>query len=426
MIWKKLKTVPKFAFVAVLIVVSTVAFALWWMYHSMQQAWKSGPAEDIRPRIARIEANPTGFLLVDNDLYELASGAIVFKNWLKEGMPGKLFYDGKAKRFLAQYERGFIRYDLGGTVEATLVQKTKPAFSDDYKWMVYAKDKDVWRADVDWQGFKLVNEKKLTSIEQFNEMFFAANIFLGTEKTLVVRNMNNLLRVNLETGDVKPTQISLLGIAKRKSPDGKSVAGVERGQFFCYDVDSEATKTVPIGRGAINDYLWLDNDHCAAISAGKTVVLYDRIKNTLEEVAALPAFSQRIGEPSPDGRFAFCASNRGGVLLDFKKKSAVPVKGGAGVTWVSDDTFAFSREVPDSDLRGMWLQTAGQDERRISPEPYLVGKSGPMVKTLKSARLVVFETKHGIATMKMDGTAISESIKLGSAGQVVAIENWIR
>ena len=237
--------------------------------------------------------------------------------------------------------------------------------------------------------------------------------------------MNKLLRINLETGDVKPTQISLNGIAKRKSPDGKSVVGLERGQFFCYDVDTEDTKTVPVGRGAINDFQWLDNDHCAAIAAGKAVILYDRAKNTLNDIAALPGHCSRIGEPSPDGRFAFCAGIGAGVLVDFKEKTAVPVAAGAGTSWVTNNTFAFSREVPDSELRGMWLQTAGQGERRISPEPYLVSKTGAELMKLQSLGLVVFVTKHGLSTMKPDGTALAQLAPLANApSHVLGIELW--
>ena len=102
---------------------------------------------------------------------------------------------------IAQYERGFIRYGMNGAVEARLVQKNKPAFSDDLKWAVYANEKDIWRADVDWKEFKLANGRKVTSIGQFSDQYFADNIVVGTNKTLLVHNMNKVLHVNLETGD---------------------------------------------------------------------------------------------------------------------------------------------------------------------------------------------------------------------------------
>ena len=101
-------------------------------------------------------------------------------------------------------------------------------------------------------------------------------------------------------------QISLIDINKRKSPDSKGVVGLENGKFYCYNVDTDEAKYFPVGRGAINDYQWLDNDRCAAIAGGTRVILYDRKQNTLKEVVTLSVQCTKIGEPSPDGRFVFC------------------------------------------------------------------------------------------------------------------------
>jgi hypothetical protein len=428
--WRWLRAFPKFVLVIVLIVGSSIGFYAWWWFHSLKKTIFEGhpsPVEDIAPKIAKIESDWHNLLLVDNDLYDLESGKVIFQNWMKDGTPKKLFYDTKAKKFLAQYERGFVRYDEAGAVEATLLQRNKAAFSDDYKWAVYSKEKDIWRADMDWANLKFTNERKVTAIEQFNDLYLADNIILGTEKTLVVRNMNQLLRVNLETGEVHPTKIPLGAIGKRRSSDSKSVVGVQNGQFYCYDVDRDEAKTIQIGRGALNDYLWFGNDRCIAIAEGKSVVAYDRSKNTLTELVALPSPCQNIGEPSPDGRYAFCVGRGGGILVDTNKKTAARVTGGLGVCWISNDTFAFSREVPDSELRGTWLQTVGEGERRVSTVPYLVAKSGPMLLVMKSAGLVVFATKNGLSTMKADGTHVAEVVKLPHPPNLaLGIEEWNR
>jgi hypothetical protein len=424
-----IRAFPKFALVFTLIVGSTVAFGVWWFvlrpFGSM--SWGGlRVVEDIRPKLAKLEAKQGRLLLVDNDLYEVDSGTLIFKNWLqKHGMPQRLFQDGQTKRFIAQYDRGFVRYEPSGAVETALLHKFKPAFSDDLKWVLFARDKDIWRADVDWKEFKLANEKKVTAIEQFNETYFTDNIILGTEKTLVVRNSNKLLRVNLETGDVKPVRIKLNDVGKRRSPDSKWLVGVEGGQFYCYDVDSDELKTIPVGRGAMNDYQWLGNNRCVAIAAGRTVVLYDRLANTLNEIAALPSQLSRIGEPSPDGRFVFCAGRGTGVLVDLEQKTATAVTGGAGIHWISNDTFAFSREVPDSDLRGTWLQTAGASERRVSREPYLVGKLSGLIMSPPNLDMVIFATKHGLLKMKPDGSEVAELAKLPAPpSQVLGIQEW--
>lgn len=424
-----IRAFPKFVLVFTLIVGSTVAFGVWWFvlrpFSSLN--W-GGPrvVEDIGPKLAKLEAKQGRLLLVDNDLYEVDTGTLIFKSWLqKHGMPKRLFQDGQTRKFIAQYDRGFVRYEASGAVETALLHKFTPAFSDDLKWVLFARDKDIWRADVDWKEFKLANERKVTAIEQFNETYFADNIILGTEKTLVVRNSNKLLRVNLESGDVKPVRIKLNDIGDRRSPDSKSVVGVEGGQFYCYDVDSDELKTIPVGRGAVNDYQWLGNDRCVFIAAGRTVMLYDRPSHTLNEIVALPSQLSTIGEPSPDGRFVFCAGRGSGVLVDLEQKTATAITGGAGIQWISKDTFAFSREVPDSDLRGTWLQTAGESERRVSPDPYHVGKSGGFIMSLPNLEMVIFATKHGLSKMKLDGSEVVELLKLPvPPAQVVGIQEW--
>ena len=429
--WNLIRQFPKFALALGIILASIVVLFVWQVSRASKRpatAARSSSAatpapEDNSAKLALIESKPFHLLLVDNDLYDVDDGTLLFKSWLKEGMPQKLFYDEKAKKFLAQYERGFVRYGVAGAVEATLAFKTKPAINDDYKWVLYVKDKDIWRADIDWNGLKQINDRKLTSIEQFNEAFFADNIMLGTEKTVVVRNMGNLLRIDLETGTVKPVRIPLNEIGKRRSPDSKSVVGVENGTFYCYDVDSDQTKTIPIGRGAINDYQWLGNDRCIAIAAMKTAVLYDRTKHTLTELTALPTQCFKIGEPSFDGHFVFCVGRGNGVLLDVEKRTATPVVGGSGVCWASNDTFAFSREVPDSGLRGSWLQRVGEVERRISESPFLVSNAGPSV--LQIGGLALFVTRDGLSKL-VQATGEGETVIKWSAPprRVLELKAW--
>jgi hypothetical protein len=429
MIWAWLTKVPKYALVFGLIVLSTVGFYIWRVTyrarHFLDGLNKPGVVEDVRPKMAKVEANHEHMLLVDNDLYDLNGGGLIFRNWLKEGMPAKLFWEAESKTMLAQYERGFVRYKLDGTEATAMPEKYPFGIADDYKWIVFARDKDIWRADMDWKALKLTNEKRVTSIGQFNDQNFARDIVIGTEKTLLIRQLNKVLHVNFATGDVKPMQISLIDINKRRSPDSKGVVGLENGRFYFYNVDTDEAKYFPVGRGAINDYQWLGNDRCAAIAGGTRVVLYDRRQNTLKEVVTLSTQCSKIGEPSPDGRFVFCYSWKGGDLVDVEKKTATPFKGGAGISWVSSDTFAFSREVPDSDLRGTWLQKVGEGERRVSPEPYLVGKAGGFIVPLPSGEQVVFATKRGIAKMKPNGSQLVEVVRSVHAPErVLAIQDW--
>ena len=106
-------------------------------------------------------------------------------------------------------------------------------------------------------------------------------------------------------------------------------------------------------------------------------------------------------------------------MVDFEKKTAIPVIGGAGLRWVTADTFAFSREITDSSLRGTWLQTVGEDERRISLEPYLVHSSGGEIMGLKAAQMIVFATEHGLSTSNLGGTDTKETVSLARPPSLV-------
>jgi hypothetical protein len=412
--WRYLRQFPKFIIAGLIIAGSLTVLFVWKARHASEQTVVPAAlvlppqVKDTKAQEAQVEYNHERLILVDNELYDIDTGAVVFKAWLAKEMPERLFYDADSKKLIAQYELGFVRYNLDGTVEATLLQQFKPAVSKDLKWMLYVKDKDIWRADIDWNDFKLVNERQITSIEQFWPQNFAENIFFWTDKSLVVRNLANLLGVNLETGNVKPVRIPLDEIAKRRSPDGERLVGVENGEFYCYDLESNTTKTVRIGRLAINDYQWIGNDKCVVIVAGRAVVSYDRLNNTFNEVLQLPMICSKIQEPSPDGRFVFCSDWKGEELVDLEKRTAAPFTGGAGVEWVNNDTVISSREVPDTDLRGTWLQTMGEKERRVSPEPYLVSHTGGSMMAVPSAGVVVFATQYGLSKMRPDGSELGE------------------
>lgn len=436
--WSLAKQFPKYALVFGIILGSSLIFGIWWISHwraKHQQVHGTAAADlaAIQRQAAKAEARIDYLFLADDDLYDAGTGELIFKNWLHGDHPVRLFYDAKTTKILGQYAEGFVRYNFDGSREAVMMQMVNPpAFSPDFKRAVYVKNKDVWKAEIDWQKLTFANEHKVTTMGVFYDQHFSENVVLLTEKTLVVRNVNNLLRVDLESGKVAPSRLPLKDIARRRSPDSKWVAGWLGGQFYCYDVDADDSKTVTVGRNELSEYLWLGNDKCLALAAGKTVVAYNRPDNSLTEVTTLPFSCFKMGEPSPDGRYLFAAGGidgRNGALVELEKKAAVPVKGGAGITWVSNDTFAFSRNVPDSDLRGTWLQTVEMEEKLISPEPYLVTNAGARLLVLPTTSLVVFEMDHSISTMGSNSLQLVRFVKIDPSSRVLRmlglkIEQW--
>jgi len=430
---KLFATVPKYAFAALILLVGIGSLAFWLLKKKVEVPTAApGPVVvektfDNSAKIARIESGFGSLVLADNDLYDVESGELLFPKWLKRGMPHKLFWEAATKTLIAQYERGFVRYKPDGSVSAELPNVPAATVADDYKWAVSSKGGDIHQAEIDWPAMKLVNERKVTSTGLFNDQNFAGNILIGTDRTLLVRNANQLLRVSLETGEHQPIRLPLENLRKRRSPDQKSVVGIQSGEFYCYVVDSDTAKSIKVGRVSFNDCQWLQNDLCAVLGGGRAVVLYDAKKHTLSEVVTLPQFCNRIGDPSPDGRFLFCGAQGKVLLVDVRGKTAAPVARGDGIRWIGNDTYVLSRNVADSESRGIWLQKVGGTERRISAEPYIVSQSGPMLMERQAAGLLVFASRNGLSKMTADGTDLGEVAKLPKAvSHALGIEPWPR
>ena len=404
--WALAKQFPKYVLVAGIIVGSTALFAFWWLFlrshpTSPAQTWDDAAARAaIAKNAAKAEARIDYLFLADDDLYDAETGECLFKNWLHGDHPNRLYYDAKTKKIIGQYEQGFARYAFDGTREAAMMmQLNPPALVPGSKKIVFAKGKDIWTAEIDWDAFKFVNERQVTTMGVFYDQNFAANVQLLTEKTLVVRNGTNLLHVDLETGNVKPMRLPLGEIGKRRSPDSKWVAGVQNGQFYCYDVDANEAKTIQVSRAHFSDFQWLGNDRCLALS-DKTVTAYDRVASTLTEVVTLPFSCFKMAEPSPDGRYIFCAGGmnaRNDVLVDLERRTASAISGGSGVCWLNNDSFTYACDAPDSDARGTWLQLVAKNERRVSSEPYLTSGTQARELNLSAVNIIIFETRKGLS-----------------------------
>ena len=175
--WALLKQFPKYALVLGVIVGSTALFAFWWLTHSRSKPRLfQEPVVDqaaIRAQAAKAEAAVGTLILVDDNLVDARTGEVLFKHWLRGDNPTRLFYNPMAKKLYGQYDRGFARYAFDGTREASMMGVDALAICDDFKKVVFARKKNVWVADTDWQNFRFVNERQVTNIDSFYENHFA-------------------------------------------------------------------------------------------------------------------------------------------------------------------------------------------------------------------------------------------------------------
>ena len=198
-----IKKAPKFALVVGVIVGSTALFSLWWFKHSARKAAVEHPEiaaaaqEAVAAKTAEIEQHWNRMFLVGNDLYDAETDELIFKDWLKGTLPERLFYELETKKIIGLVTNGLVRFGLDGKFEGQLTQRYAVVLSRDFKRMIFTREKDIWTAEVDLKEFKLINERKATSIGLFDEQNFATNVFLESSGFLMMRNLNQTVRVNL-------------------------------------------------------------------------------------------------------------------------------------------------------------------------------------------------------------------------------------
>lgn len=94
--------------------------------------------------------------------------------------------------------------------------------------------------------------------------------------------------------------------------------------------------------------------------------------------------------------------------------------------WVSGDTLIYTRDVPDTATRGVFLQTMGERERQVLGDPYTVGRDGgAAVCPMLQIGEVVFGTRNALYRMKPDGSELKEIAQLRRpVGRIQAVEFW--
>lgn len=413
--WRLIKQFPKYLIVIGVVMTATVLFGFWWYFRFSFLRKDNTEAE--KARQAKIEevavtlpAKVGHLLLADGDLYDLDSGRLLLKQWLKEKQPLKLYYDEEFQKMIGRYPLGLVRFNLNGRQEAAISWQHGLVIDDAMETALFARENDIWKARVDLRAFQLIDEQRVTTTGAVMERYFAQSLLLRTPSILVLRNLNQILRVDLISGQVTSVKMQLPGMKDNRSPDGAVVVAATAVQmkpkFFAYDLEKDESKIFDLDtRSRITAFQWLNRDRCAFVEGGLVLKVYDRQTQEIEKVMDLPIQCSDIAKPSPSGRFVFCGSFRESVLVDTESKKAEPLKNPAqNYEWVADDVLLCAWDVPDSDQRGTWLWKVGTEESRVSTEPYTFTRHGPAsVLGIKEAGLVTFATKGGLFRVEVGG-----------------------
>ncbi|MBK8091533.1 MAG: hypothetical protein IPK32_05995 [Verrucomicrobiaceae bacterium] len=219
----------------------------------------------------------------------------------------------------------------------------------------------------------------------------------------------------------------------QRSPDGAILVGgiTERGgqKFFAYDVEKDEAKTFGLeARMKVTEFAWMNQNTCAYLIAGVGLGVYDREKQEIRQLGQLPIQCQEMSNPSPSGRFIFCSSFKGVVLADVVSGKVEALSNPAqAYEWIDDETLLLARDVPDTNQRGSWLKKNGQEEVRVSTEPYSFARrgAGASVLPIKEAGIVFFATRGGLFKMKLGETEAKMFAPLSKPlTRFVYIEKW--
>lgn len=447
-LWRKF---PRWAIAVGIVTGSTLLFAFWWFFlyprwggggnTSSPSASSSSTPDVAEPdewekrhgKAATLPSRVAGLVVAGNDLYDVLGGELVFPNWLQGGCPPAIYYDAKNQRIIGKVERGLIRFELTGKKEKVMGEPFGAAFSDGHRLAVFARDGDIWKAVPDWNSFSLTKEMQVTKLGEFRESFLVPNIMMGTENMIVVRKPPNLLQVDMNTGEVHPLKLPPGSSFENQSPDGRMLVGMIRersgANFYAYDVEKDEVKTLPLGRNmAINGVLWLDNDRCAVLVAGRLIQIYDHKEGKLSELVSLPAPGQGLLGPSPSGRRFWAMNARGDLMLvDAKEKEVERFEHPAdSFEWAGDDGFIYACSRPDTSVRGTFYMPVGGEPRRLTDEPFLASRDSRSCSVLlEEAGVMVFGTKSALFRVGIDGTNLKEILPWANPSSVLQrVEVW--
>jgi hypothetical protein len=437
--WRLIKAFPKYAIALAAFVITTGLFAYWWYFlrpasDHLQNLQKNDVArgEEVGHKVALLPAKMGWLVQVEDDLYDINTGELIFKNWLGGETPLKLMFDSASSKVIARFERGFKRYNLDGRVDATLVKSNGLIVSDEMDVAIFADQGDVWKAGIDWRDFKLTDEARATSIGGFQDNYFVQNLVLASKSALVVRNMNQLVRVNLGSGEVAPLPLRINDAAVRRSPDGGVFMGDQSGAggttLYAFDVATGQVKTKELGpQTGVTGVLWLDKDRCCILVNAQFIVVYDRTTGSFEQHMKLPTRIQQIALPSPSKRFVIALGNGSAGFVDLEKKDVITLTAAVqNLEWIDDEAVIMANTTMDSNQRGTWVMKLKQNANRVSTEPYIFADSGKgSVLALNQVGLVIFGTLNGLFKMNLGGT---DAVKFANlqrpAMRLMPIEKW--
>lgn len=378
-LWKKS---PKWFIAIAIVAVSTIMFAVWWFGRKSEerqiaeQKVEAAEAKRDEVIVADVEIDPKTMFVSGKRVYQLKGSEIVEVAGIRFDFGGELSanaivaYDGE--RFLVAENARYFAYHKNGRSIGQLTLSDGSRFdghsSNDLDSAVFAKNGDIWGAEIDWGKAVLINERKVTDTGLFTLSPFTKALHAATEKALIYSDIRaGRMHVDLLTGKVEPVEMPVNCVT---SPDGKLLIGDVAGrphQFVVLDIDTQQLNQFPIPmRVNPGGFAWLNNEQ-SAYAIGADIYLYRHKHGDFEILFRGINRSQQIQLSTPSYGNEYIVANEPGtaataIKVDTEESFPLPEITATAFEWISQNAMLLISDVTDSESRGTWFYRIGSGE----------------------------------------------------------------
>lgn len=268
-------------------------------------------------------------------------------------------------------------------------------YSPDARQLVYAKNGDLWMADIDWDLNRVRDGRRLTTTGVFSDTrggwWSGENLLVGG------------YRVSLRDGRVSEPKVGWFRMETRRSPDGNTILTESSDRKLrAYDLRTDAWSGLLLDGVNARSFLWLDDDRAVINNWNNEVEEFDRRRGTVARVLPERNLYDDLFARSPDGLHFMATEGRDPhrvLLIDSRSWTLTPLSAELrDVVWADADVFFFTREEP-IDMRGTWrYSVAAGAAERVSPYP------SKQLVVLPAARCAVFLANNNLWRVDLDGS----------------------
>jgi hypothetical protein len=315
-----------------------------------------------------------------------------------------------------------------------------PFLNADLRRVIYLRDGDVWRAELDWATREFQNHRQVTRVGILNPARSGdISLIAWHENILLMRTRFSqerpILRVNLLSGEIEELEPMMVFIdGMFPNPSASLLCASHRELLACYDVSTGEAFRVSLPRqiGGVPtpvarrpgtreppaSFAWVD-DRTFLVTAPRRetqhLLRVDLGRRSAHELIELPG-SGMVVEVLPGGRHAAAWVQNGPavrIALADGAADALPDEIGRGGAWLDESKYVHTRERGSISEIGVWLyDVARQDHRRICHLP-------------AASRSALYFAEHGTVYLNVGETVLRTNLTAGNCKRIEGAEGGL-